>query len=99
MDSVCRYYKLHKCYKLKVDLQLTPYKVTIIQHMKEANWMTSHMLLKERVYNPTTSGMTDELKAALGLEMCNVSRELCRNVIDNFKLRLAKMDVISYICF
>ena len=43
--------------------------------------------LKERIYNPTP-GMTDELKAAIGLEMRKISREVCRNVIDSFKQRL-----------
>ena len=42
------------------------------------------------MYNPTP-GMTDEMKAATGLEMCKISREMCRNEINNFK---QKFDVI-----
>ena len=43
--------------------------------------------LKERVYNPVP-GNTNDLKAAIGREMRKISREVCRNVIDNFKQRL-----------
>ena len=46
--------------------------------------------LNSRVYNPKT-GMTDERKGAIGLEMRKISREMCRNEIDNYK---QKLDVI-----
>ena len=44
--------------------------------------------LKERVYTPTPEN-TDELKAAIGREMRKISREVCKNVIDNFKQRIS----------
>ena len=55
----------------------------------EKLWFSDFFLwknLKERVYNPS-AGMTDELKAAIELEMRTLSREMYRNVIDNFKQR------------
>ena len=56
MESVWRYHKVHRYYKrlynALVDLQLTPYKLSITEHLKEvdiascallAKWMTSHI--------------------------------------------------------
>ena len=42
------------------------------------------------MYNPKP-GMADERKGAIGLEMRKISREMCRNEIDNYK---QKLDVI-----
>ena len=43
------------------------------------------------MYNPMP-GMSDERKAEIGLEMRNISREMCRTEIGNFK---QKFDVIT----
>ena len=56
-------------------------------------WFSDFILwerLHSRVYNPKT-GMVDERKGAIGLEMRKMSREMCRNEIDNYK---QKLDVI-----
>ena len=42
------------------------------------------------MYNPKP-GITDERKGAIGLEMHKISREMCRNEIDNYN---QKLDVI-----
>ena len=46
--------------------------------------------LNSRVYNPKP-GITDEREGGIGLEMRKITREMCRNVIDNYK---QKIDVI-----
>ena len=50
-------------------------------------WFSDFILwehLNSRVYNPKP-GITDEQKGAIGLEIRNNSREMCRNEIDNYK--------------
>ena len=42
------------------------------------------------MHNPKPA-MADEQKGAIGLEMRKISREMCRNEIDNYK---QKLDVI-----
>ena len=39
------------------------------------------------MYNPKP-GITDERKGAIGLEMRKISREMCRNEIDNYKQKI-----------
>ena len=53
-------------------------------------WFSDFILwehLNSRVYNPT-SGITYERKGAIGLEMRKISREMCRNEIDNYKQKI-----------
>ena len=53
-------------------------------------WFSDFILwehLNSRVNNPKPA-MADEQKGAIGQEMRKISREMCRNEIDNYKQKL-----------